>query len=758
MLKRSRINQLARVTLSLCLVAFICIALFYVYDIYNQREKQYEAKLGRYATTLEQLSVRLDGDFRDLWQIVSIVEKQERLRPVYIEEGNVTNQINGVSELKNMLLSNQNLADIGIYYIDPKFMLTTAGVYSDVAIESTYYRYTGLTNLLDILEWNNANSTSIPLIHGLDTIYRVKLRDSRQVMTLFYPIPYWSQTPYATLMLQVDAQRLVSELSLGDLEGYTVIVDKAGQLIASSEKLPQTLIDIIPNFEFVRDAQPQKLVLSQQDYYVLNQQSEVLGFDYAVFIPAWVLDTVIPADEQPVFYMLIIVGLLVICVLLIRWSYSPMQVLLAASTNQSNGRIKRFMLNEQDCILNQLQNLDRENRALHSQISQSLSTLRESLIIRLVSQHYDDLDQVMELCRRSGISLNHNCYAIALICFKDSVRTQRACAFVSDQIELHIVCDMREDTLLALICSECASRDLAVSKLQMFVDEYSAEYPNRATVVVGNWVPDLGDLNCSYRSASQTMERVLYLGINGVQFADDFDVPKEVGYPVDMLYNLKYSLLRRDREQGELCMQQLLNYLVAEDTTPYVAQLTARDVVLLLSRRSENANSASCVDLDVSSAQRLVEQLKLCWHQYIQNDQAVDVDKNLLIEKVLLYIEEHLERVDFSIRTISSNFGMTESAFSHMFKRNMKQNFISYINELKIQRAQQMLADTDITIEEIATKLNYSTSSNFSRMFKAVVNFTPSQYRQATRMSLYGGLDNRTSLGNDVPQENQTQA
>lgn len=345
MLKRSRINQLARVTLSLCLVAFICIALFYVYDIYNQREKQYEAKLGRYATTLEQLSVRLDGDFRDLWQIVSIVEKQERLRPVYIEEGNVTNQINGVSELKNMLLSNQNLADIGIYYIDPKFMLTTAGVYSDVAIESTYYRYTGLTNLLDILEWNNANSTSIPLIHGLDTIYRVKLRDSRQVMTLFYPIPYWSQTPYATLMLQVDAQRLVSELSLGDLEGYTVIVDKAGQLIASSEKLPQTLIDIIPNFEFVRDSQPQKLVLSQQDYYVLNQQSEVLGFDYAVFIPAWVLDTVIPADEQPVFYMLIIVGLLVICVLLIRWSYSPMQVLLAASTNQSNGRIKRFMLN-----------------------------------------------------------------------------------------------------------------------------------------------------------------------------------------------------------------------------------------------------------------------------------------------------------------------------------------------------------------------------------------------------------------------------
>ena len=90
-LKRSRINQFARVTLSLCLVAFICVTLFYGYDKYNERAKQYETKLGRYEMTLEQMSVRLDGDFRDLWQIVSIVEKQERLRPVYIEVGNIPN-------------------------------------------------------------------------------------------------------------------------------------------------------------------------------------------------------------------------------------------------------------------------------------------------------------------------------------------------------------------------------------------------------------------------------------------------------------------------------------------------------------------------------------------------------------------------------------------------------------------------------------------------------------------------------------------
>ena len=499
-------------------------------------------------------------------------------------------------------------------------------MYSDVAIKTIYYRYTELPDLLDILKSANMEKSNVPLIHGQDTIYRMNMMDSKQAVTLFYPVPYWSQAPYATLMLQVDAQRLLSELSLGDLEGYALIVDDSGQLIASSAELPSSVCEILCDYEWSGDEYPQRLELAQQEYYVINQQSSILGLRYAVFVPTWVLDTVIYADEQPVFYLFIIVGLLVVCVLLIRWSYSPMQVLLAASLQQSDSRIKRFMLNEQDCILNQIQSLDRENRALHSQISQSLSTLRESLIMRLVSQHYDNLEQVLELCRRAGISLSHGWYAVALIGFKDVVRAQRACALVSDRIELHIVCELREDTLLALICTDYAERELAVSQLRVFVDELSVEHPTCAAVALGNWVDDLGALNCSYRSASQTMERMLYLGINGVKCAGDFEVPKEEGYPVDTLYNLKYSLLRRDRDQGEACMQRLMEYLLAEDTPLYVAQLAARDVILLLNGRSDNSNATSGVELDVTSAKRMVEQLKVCWQQYLQDSRNEEAD------------------------------------------------------------------------------------------------------------------------------------
>ena len=43
--------------------------------------------------------------------------------------------------------------------------------------------------------------------------------------------------------------------------------------------------------------------------------------------------------------------------------------------------------------------------------------------------------------------------------------------------------------------------------------------------------------------------------------------------------------------------------------------------------------------------------------------------RNQLSQDVLLYIEEHLLDPSFSIYTISETFGLSESAFSHLFKR-----------------------------------------------------------------------------------------
>ena len=60
-------------------------------------------------------------------------------------------------------------------------------------------------------------------------------------------------------------------------------------------------------------------------------------------------------------------------------------------------------------------------------------------------------------------------------------------------------------------------------------------------------------------------------------------------------------------------------------------------------------------------------------------------------------------------------------------------SFILYVNRVKIQRAKQMLANTTLSVDEIARMLGYSSSSNFTRMFKSMEQSTPSLYRQSVR-------------------------
>lgn len=735
-MRRKKINQLMRVTVSLCLVAFLCLAVFSAYNAYRARENQRARQLERYATALEQLRIRLDGDFRDLWQIVPIVEKQERLRPISMEDGRVSDQLGGITELKNLLLGNQLLYDVGMYYRKPEFLLTSSGVYWRASIETTYYRYENLSQqrLLERLETAGAGMTRIPWVHGADTIYQPNSKSQRQVVTLLYPVPYWSQTPYATLMLQVDAPRLTSALSLGGLDGCTMIVDNAGQPVISSQPLSEQLTQALNEGLWPEGSALQKVRLQEQEYYLASLGSRVLSFRYLLCVPAQAIEAASPQGEKPMFYLLSVAALLVLCYGLILWSYSPMRALVAG-IQQAGGHGKRLFLNEQDCILDQFRDLAQENRALHSQISQSLSTVRESLIIRLVARQYEALGDVLALCRRAGIRLEHGWFAVALIHFTGPVCAHRAYARLAEESELHVVCEVREDTLLALLCCARPEQALAEACLDEFLDQLTEAYPPRAALAVGSWVNGLSALNRSYRSASQAVERIAYQGLDGIQFADTLGAPKDEGYPVDLVYNLKYSLLRRDRTQAEQCVRHILASLTDANTPLHVAQLTARDAVQVIKSQVKGPQYSPSTEgaQEGSPARQLVEQVNWYWQQYWAEEPVEDAGGNMIIENVLLYIEEHLERPDFSIRTISAHFGMTESAFSHMFKRQLKRNFISYINELKIQRAQQLLMDTNLTVEEVALQLGYSTSSNFSRMFKTAVNCTPSQYRQTAR-------------------------
>ena len=104
-------------------------------------------------------------------------------------------------------------------------------------------------------------------------------------------------------------------------------------------------------------------------------------------------------------------------------------------------------------------------------------------------------------------------------------------------------------------------------------------------------------------------------------------------------------------------------------------------------------------------------------------------DGNLNIHRIRRFIEDQCLSPDFSVSMTADHFGVTTAYMSYLFKKKSSSNFSDYVWGIRLERAKQLLQQTDLPIEEVGSKVGYENSSSFRRKFKDSTGLTPSQYR-----------------------------
>lgn len=126
-------------------------------------------------------------------------------------------------------------------------------------------------------------------------------------------------------------------------------------------------------------------------------------------------------------------------------------------------------------------------------------------------------------------------------------------------------------------------------------------------------------------------------------------------------------------------------------------------------------------ELSVSPQKTLVSNL------YDTKD-TIRTSKSRRIAKVCEYLEQNF--VDpIRLGDAAHLVNMSESAFSHFFKKKTNYTFIDYITNLRIAKACQLLSDTTYTVAEICFTCGFNNLSNFIRIFKKKKGSTPNEYR-----------------------------
>lgn len=104
---------------------------------------------------------------------------------------------------------------------------------------------------------------------------------------------------------------------------------------------------------------------------------------------------------------------------------------------------------------------------------------------------------------------------------------------------------------------------------------------------------------------------------------------------------------------------------------------------------------------------------------------------HILIRKVLTLIEREIEG-EISLGALAEALEVTPSYLSHLFKKDLGENFVSYVRKKKIEYAIELLRNTNLRVYEIAHRLSYRDLNYFNRIFKIVTGVTPTEYRDLT--------------------------
>ncbi|MGN7455729.1 AraC family transcriptional regulator [Paenibacillus pasadenensis] len=102
-----------------------------------------------------------------------------------------------------------------------------------------------------------------------------------------------------------------------------------------------------------------------------------------------------------------------------------------------------------------------------------------------------------------------------------------------------------------------------------------------------------------------------------------------------------------------------------------------------------------------------------------------------LIEQAVLFLQRNYMR-DISLDHCADHIGTNPFFLSKSFKQVTGVNFIDYLTGLRVDKAKELLRESELKIQDIAEQVGYQ-HSYFNRIFKKLEGMTPTRYRMLSR-------------------------
>ncbi len=141
--------------------------------------------------------------------------------------------------------------------------------------------------------------------------------------------------------------------------------------------------------------------------------------------------------------------------------------------------------------------------------------------------------------------------------------------------------------------------------------------------------------------------------------------------------------------------------------------------------------SATALFQATSKITQMSEQYSTAMGEGIANKELEQVNGHRLIQEAKHYIEENYDRT-ITLDDVAQYVHLNASYLSFLFKELTGQKYIDYVTSFRIEKAKNLLKQTNYKVHEIGEMVGYENPRYFTLVFKKYVQQSPNEYRNAT--------------------------
>ncbi len=304
----------------------------------------------------------------------------------------------------------------------------------------------------------------------------------------------------------------------------------------------------------------------------------------------------------------------------------------------------------------------------------------------------------------------------------------------------------KEDIMATILVLNEGNRVLANTDREVFtkiISNFKTEYGLECIVGLGSIHNDLScNIQTSFKNAIAALSFKFFTGLGKVVAYDDYVIINHsLFFSYEEEEKLTEMIQQADRLKAHQCVCKIMQDMITEGLPN--PQNIAENLILLLLGKIKLVKSniieeqyerlAADISFKINAAESFEEMQKVACeivNSIIEKQEEKKNNKSeVIIQKCKKYIDEHFVE-DITLEQVAQKLYFNPSYFSGFFKNYIGCSFSEYLFYRRMQKAQELLKNSEDRVYVIAGKVGYKDAGYFNRIFRKEFGLTPEEYRR----------------------------